>query len=240
LQEEVRQLSDDRVAASKFAVALLFWDEIVSGLLLNPGVFKAHYPQIQLASSDLIDKERLIAALELGYYGADLWESIKLMYGEFGSLAQVDPDEFIATLRILERRVQQLLPPEDATPILDSLREVRAGCLRRKRAESGWHSVEIHAKRVSSRVQGALSLISFAESKVLDLGLQLGRVYHHGGDPPDVTIRRQVAAKMRVVLPGPSDSGIRKVCSLAKKSEYAFQWAQRIYSFLDRSLRFSN
>jgi hypothetical protein len=33
LQEEVRLLSDTRVAAGKFAVAVLFWDDIVDGLV---------------------------------------------------------------------------------------------------------------------------------------------------------------------------------------------------------------
>lgn len=40
-------------------------------------------------------------------------------HGEFGQLAQEDPDKFIALLRVIERRVQQLLPPADATPIVD-------------------------------------------------------------------------------------------------------------------------
>lgn len=52
LQEQIRLLSDRRVAQDDFAVALLFWDDIVASLLLNPAVFKAHYPQIQLSNVD--------------------------------------------------------------------------------------------------------------------------------------------------------------------------------------------
>lgn len=121
LQEQVRLLSDKRVAQDHFAVALLFWDDIVGSLLLNPAVFKAHYPQIQLANVEHVDKERLIAALELSYYGADLWSSITLIFGDFGIMAQADPDELIATFRILERRTEQLLPPGDAAPIHQAL-----------------------------------------------------------------------------------------------------------------------
>lgn len=51
-----------------------------------------------------------------------------LIYGEVGWMALADPDELIANLRIMERRTQQLLPPDDATPILASLAEVRDGC----------------------------------------------------------------------------------------------------------------
>ena len=98
---------------------MLFWDDIVGGLLLNPAVFRAHYPQIVLADSGSTDRERQIASFELGYYGADLWAYIGLIYGEAGWLAHSDPDEFIATLRILERRAQQVLSPEDTAPMLE-------------------------------------------------------------------------------------------------------------------------
>jgi Restriction endonuclease len=54
LQQEVRLLSDKRVASGKFAVALLFWDDIVNALLLNPAVFQAHYPQVLLEAPDLL------------------------------------------------------------------------------------------------------------------------------------------------------------------------------------------
>ena len=44
LQAKVRQLSDQRVALGKFAVSIMFWDEIISSLALNPIVFKNYYP----------------------------------------------------------------------------------------------------------------------------------------------------------------------------------------------------
>jgi hypothetical protein len=89
---------------------------------------------------------------------------IVLVYGEFGWMAQTDPDELFAHLRILERRVQQLLPPADAAPVLASLSEVGEGCLSPKESKSGWDTVEVHAKRVSSRLKTASSLLSLTES----------------------------------------------------------------------------
>jgi hypothetical protein len=68
LQQEVRILSDRRVAANKFAISLLFWDDIVAGLALNPAVLKSFYPQIQLKQRPEVNRDRLLAALELGYY----------------------------------------------------------------------------------------------------------------------------------------------------------------------------
>ncbi|MBY8335583.1 hypothetical protein KYN89_00845 [Alteriqipengyuania sp. NZ-12B] len=48
IQQEVRLLSEKRVAADKFAVAMIFWDEIVEGLALNLQLMRNFYPQIHL------------------------------------------------------------------------------------------------------------------------------------------------------------------------------------------------
>jgi len=239
LQQQVRLLSDKRVANGQFAVALLFWDDIVGGLLLNPAVFRSHYPQMVLADPSVADKERLIAALELGYYGADIWAYIVLVYGEFGWMAQADPDELIANLRILERRAQQLMAPDDAAPILESLALVRKGCLSEKTAKSDWDPVEVYAKRVQSRLQKASSLLPLAESNVLDLGLQLGRIYHHSDDLPVANVRATIETKVRSVLPPSSDTAIRRKFTSAKKLHSGYQWAIHIYSLLNHEIRFS-
>lgn len=238
LQQQVRVLSDKRVANGKFAVGLLFWDDIVGGLLLNPAVLRVHYPQIVLKNVEATNKERMIAALELGYYGANLWAYIVLVYGEFGWMAQSDPDALLANLRILERRVQQLLSPDDASPILKSLIKVRIGCSKRKSAKSDWDPVELYAKRVSSRLQKASSLLPLAESNVLDLSLQLGRIYHHADNLPATEIRSDVEAKVRAVLPPTSDSAIRANFASAKKLTDGYRWAMRVYTLLDRELRY--
>ena len=47
LQANVRQLSDQRVAKGKSAVSIIFWDEIVAALALNPVVFEVLYPTLQ-------------------------------------------------------------------------------------------------------------------------------------------------------------------------------------------------
>lgn len=239
LQQQVRTLSDKRVTQDKFAVAVLFWDEILSGLVLNPAVLKAHYPQINLQTSSEADRERQLAALELGYYGADLWAHILLTYGEFGLMAQTDPDELITALRVLETRAQQLLAPQDASPILDAVSEVRRGCLATKKSESDWDPVELYAKRVSHRVQGALSLLPLAESNSLDIGLQLGRIYHHHDDLPAAKIRKSVETKVRTVLPENSSSAIGAKFTAANKLSSGYRWAMRIYSLVDHELRYS-
>lgn len=238
LQQKVRELSDQRVAQGKFAVSLIFWDDIVKGLLLNPAIFRAHYPQIQLTDTNEVSKERLIAALELGYFGAELWESIILVYGEFGQMAQADPDGLIARLRIIEHRALHLLSPDDAEPILTSLKVVRDGCQAVKTSESDWNPVEVHAKRVSSRIQAASSLLSIAESNILDLALQLGRIYHHNDDLPAINVRKLIEQKARAILPVSSAKAIKTRFTSAAKLTAGYNWAPRIYSLMDHEIRY--
>jgi hypothetical protein len=239
LQEQVRAISDQRVAQGKFAVALLFWDEIVASLLLNPAVFQAHYPQIALPKSSAVDKDRLLAALEAGYYGADLWGYVTLTYGEFGWLAQTDPDELMATLRVVERRVQLLLPPEDASPIVEALVSLKGECLKPKSAKSDWDAAEMYAKRATMRINRASSFLTLLESSMLDLGLQLGRIYHHTDDLPTPEIRSSIEANVRSALPASSDGAITAKFASAAKLGDGYRWALRIYGLLEREIRLS-
>jgi hypothetical protein len=239
LQQKVRTLSDQRVASGKFAVGVLFWEDIVDGLKLNPSAFRAHYPQVVLDTGSTVNRERQIAALELGYYGADLWAYITLVYGEFGWMAQVDPDEVIATLRLLEQRASQLLAPDDAAPILESLAAVYQGCKAPKKDASDWNPVEDHAKRISTRLGRASSLLPLSESNMLELALQLGRLYHSLEEPPKAALRASIEDKVRTFLPPSSDSRIRKKFAAARKLDDGYKWVMRIYNLLDHELRWA-
>jgi hypothetical protein len=217
----------------------LFWEDIVDGLKLNPAIFKAHYPQVVLDTGASVSRERLIGALELGYYGANLWEYIILTYGEFGWMAQSDPDELIATLRLLESRTSQLLAPEDAAPILESLSAIRDGCATPKTEKSDWDPVEVHAKRIATRLGRATSLLRMAESNMLEAALHLGRLYHSLDDPPKAELSNSIEKKVRALLPPSSDAAIRKKFAEAKKLSDGYKWVSRIYTLLDHELRWS-
>ncbi|WP_426954119.1 hypothetical protein [Muricoccus radiodurans] len=237
LQHKVRTLSDQRVAQGKFAVGILFWEDSVDGLKLNPSMFKSHYPQVALSADPTINRERLIAALELGYYGADLWAYVILIYGEFGWMAQADPDELIATLRLLEQRTNQLLAPDDALPILESLAAIRQGCSTPKTKKSEWDPVEEHAKRIGIRLGRATSLLPLAESNMLDLALHLGRLYHSLDEAPKPKLRESIESKVRAVLPPSSNAAICKKFAEAKKLRDGYRWVMRVYSLLDHEVR---
>ncbi len=238
LQEQVRSISDSRVAQGRFAVSILYWDEIVAGLVLNPAVFNAHYPQIVLNPATEVDKERQLAALDLGYYGADLWEFVILIFGEAGWLSQQDPDEFYSILRILERRSQQLLSPEDAAPITVALEKVIAGCEAEKNSEEDWESTKLAAKRVSNRIQAASSHLGLAESNMLEIARSLGVIYHHVDDLPTLRQRKELKSKVKAVLPAESEKAIDSDFLRANRLKSGYRWASCIYTLIDTETRF--
>jgi len=216
----------------------MFWDEIISSLALNPIVFKSYYPMIQPPSLESVDKRRLLAALDLGFWGADLWESVLLIRGEFGLMAQEDPDKVNAILRVLEVQARVLLAPQDADHLDESLKAVHAGCQKPRPKQDDWDEVEFHAKRVSQWLQTAGSLLSVPESNVLNLGFQLGAIYHHADEVPEGTVRSRVQKKVRAILPNVPNAEIARVFSDAKGVWGAYTWANRICSFVEHELRF--
>jgi hypothetical protein len=238
LQAKVRQLSDQRVAQGKFAVSIMFWDEIIASLALNPIVFKTYYPMIQPPSMEAIDKRRVLAALDLGFYGADLWQYVVLIRGEIGLLSQEDPDQINAIVRVLEVQSRILFAPQDADHLDESLQAVLAGCAKPRPKETDWNEVEFHAKRMSQWIRTANSLLSVQESNVLNLGIQLGAIYHHADDVPEETVRAKIEKKVRAILPNVLDSEIAAAFEDAKDVWGGYSWATRICSFVEHELRF--
>lgn len=69
LQLEVRALSKERVAAGKFALGILFWDDIIGYLTLSPQIFGQFFPEYSVpdqSQKDIAWQHR--AAFDLGVY----------------------------------------------------------------------------------------------------------------------------------------------------------------------------
>lgn len=241
LQKDVRLLSEQRAVAGDFAIGLIFWEDVTNGLTLNPDVFKAHYPFITLSAPSVPNRDRQLAALEVGYYGGELNAYVELVHGEAGWMAQVDPDGLTSTIQVLERQVSQLLPPSDAGPIVEALIEVRKGCLAEKTDSSDWHLVEAHSKRVEQRLVSAKSLLGNGEDKAMELGMQLSRIYHHCDELPSSDLRKQLLANATTLCPPKGAGGIKKKFATASKNKTkaGYAWAPKIFTALTQELRWA-
>lgn len=237
LQQQVRLLSEKRVASDKFAVTMIFWDEIVDGLALNPQRMRNFYPQIQLPAAPRIEKERLLAALELGYYGPYLWDYVQLLYGEAGWMAQEDNDQLEVILRMVDQRVAQLLDQADNEVIGQSIRKIRKGCNKRKKSKESWHRVEDHAKRIATRVKAATSFLAIAEGHMLQLGMTLGRIYIRSDDRPAKSERDEIRRRIDATFPGLDADTTTAAFKKVRSVRAGYQWAPTIYTSVERQIR---
>src|SRR5690606_15287377 len=84
LQKDVRLLSEKRVSEGKFAVGLLYWEDIFSGLALDSRVLSNHYPNLIIGGGATTGSPgaKRLAGLVLGYYGGFFLRYIDLLFGE--------------------------------------------------------------------------------------------------------------------------------------------------------------
>jgi hypothetical protein len=242
LQQQVRLHSDARVAAGKFAVSLLFWEDIIGGLALNPAVFKLHYPTIQLPSAVTTDRDRLLAALELGYYGPYVWEYIELTLGEFGSMANADPENVPVIIRLIEQRSQQLLPQADADAISSGLNQILEIVVEpSKHTEDGWTAVKTLCARVATRLK-TLAVMPISESNVLEIGRRLGAIYHRVDDAVPTDFGEEIKRQLHAVLPAESHANVdaRIASATAAQYPYGYYWAPSIYTCVEREIRYAS
>jgi len=235
LQEKIRRISAGRVALGRFSVGLLYWDEIVAALVLNRKVFSSHYPELTFPKKNKKHegKESMIAALELGYHGGSLTKDLDLIFGEFGEMTQVDPDELASKITIIERRASQLLTPEDTNKLNEAL-DIISGFIESP-AKEKWNHALHAAKRATTRVRDASSLLSGPESNAMNIGIQLKCLYYVDGN-----LKKEVRQKIRdhiIDILGGKNNKIKIVFQKASECKTAYIWSVKIYNFLNKELR---
>ncbi len=207
LQTAVRALSLTRCQSGLSAVGVLFWDDIVDGLSLNPAVFSNFYPQFQLAGSPPTTSfERISWCVELGYFGANLWRFIELVMGELGWMAQEDPDQIEVTLETLRVHVSRVLPETAAAQARDQLDELR-GLLFETVGTKDWARAELLCKRIGTRIQQVLTLQPAIDAQAVRLGMRLGAAFTADEDMIDEAFDSAVET-IKLLLGEPSHAVI--------------------------------
>lgn len=240
LQKKVRLMSEKRAAAGKFAVGLLYWDDIFSGLALDPQVLKNHYPNLVLGSGATkgSPNEVRLAALALGYYGGYFWEFIELLFGEAGSMAGEDPSQLQTIVRMLKVN-SRILSPDDAKDIRQWASGVESLVFTppaNTSIKAKWREVRQVAKSTEQRVKHlALMVDNIDIAAFVELGVAIGQLYHSDGELTKKRanrLHRMVAA----VLPSAESALVELLTKLADKPTYSA--APAVYTLVDGELRF--
>lgn len=204
LQKAVRVLSEERVKQGKFAVGLLYWDDILRGLLRDPQVFKSHFPYMTLPGSEPSPDENdsKPKALSLGYYGRFLWHYIDLAFGEFGWMANQDPEEVRTIIRLV-RAGAEFLGPEVKTELVAWTQEIEQKIFpATDKDKIDWEEIKLIAQRVEERVKYLPFMhANKAEARFIDFGLSLGYINWHEGDFT-TSQADKITSKFRQLIPG--------------------------------------
>ena len=140
LQQEVRLLSEKRISSGQFGVGLFFWDDLVSELVKNPAILKTHYPQLALPDNGKGTASQLLCLLDIAYYGTRVKHFIHLIFGEIGMfMAQEDPIQIRAILRIVDATASLLLSEAEAGNLQSRIQSLSEQCLSRSQtSEDDW------------------------------------------------------------------------------------------------------
>lgn len=237
LQEKVRQISEERSKNGEFAVGIIYWDDIVSGLILNNSIFKSHYPNVIFPlGSPLSNQRRMLSSLQYGYYGSGIEEYIELIYGEFGWMAQEDPDQIAVALDLIERGALVVLPEEDASQIRRLVDEIRRSLFPLPEEEIDLRAALKYAKRIVQRVVLKSHMDSEAESKIINFSINLSTIFHSDDD-----IKKSDKSKIRKqceeILSDGSKKAIKKLFTKLDKTKSGYLIAPKVYTLVESELR---
>lgn len=235
LQSEVRALSEERIKQGKFAIGLLYWEDIFTGLILDPNILVSHFPGLKFpeVGQSATKKGSRIAALTLGYYGPFLWHYLELMLGEFGWMAGQDPEEARTLIRIV-RKNSNVAPKQISVELLDWSEQVESEIFSPK-GEQDWDLIKTLAKRIEDRVKHLSSILEdVTDADFVELGMSIGGLFNIEGD---LTQKKalELSRKICVLLPSASLSLPETIDRLVGKDCYRV--SPVLLSIAERELR---
>ena len=237
LQEKVRILSEERCGIGKFAVGLIYWDDIVRGLHQSPAKFNEHFPDILMPTDTKSSSNHQLVALLLGYQGCYLDETIKLVFGDF---SVEDPDKLKTHLRNTRHGVKLLFPTERQDEIFALLDEISKEIFETDFEDKEGNRLILKAQRAGRRVSEGITILPKNIARALDIGSTLGHVWHNCDDDISLEYKQKIITQIAVLLPHVDSSKIEKTVLGDLKHPSGYNRASKIFNFVDNELRWTD
>lgn len=238
LQRAVRALSEERVKEGKFAVGILYWDDIFTGLLLDNNILISHFPYLKFPDPTIVNstKANKLSAFMLGYYGSFLLDYLELVFSEFGWMAQQDPEEIRTVLRIIRQNCK-IAPKEQVVEITAWIDEIESELFMAK-PKKDWEKIKLLSKRVRDRSKYLSSLLeNFETASFIELGLNIGAVNWTDGKFTE-ELANKLAQKIYMLLIGATTLLPKTLDRIIDKDCYTA--GPVLYNFVDRELRWGD
>jgi hypothetical protein len=175
IQTDVRLLSENRLKVGKFPVGVLFWEDIVQDLVTSPAEFKKHYPQILVVDPGAATGFNLLCALDVAYWGLGIKQSMALIFGEIGQIANEEPHQIDRLLRGVEACAQVFMKSDEHADVVECSRDLVAACHAAATQRHGWGK----ANGLATKLEGIVESI---ENRVVGRALaaySLGKFLRH-------------------------------------------------------------
>lgn len=173
IQSAIRLISGKRVAADKFPVGIFFWNDIIQDLANNEEVFAKHFPQLSIKGTNTQNGKKLIAILDLVYYGVNFNQSMNLLFGD----VYEDPNQLSILCNVLESAAMQLMTEKKQQNLIADLKYIEDYVLPwvegKENRDDGWAPVSKKVKSVEQKVSGLQYELSNDELAVFQLGIAL-------------------------------------------------------------------
>ncbi len=180
IQREVRLLSQSRLNQNKFPIGIFFWQDIIQDLLVNEAEFKKHYPQIQVSSvPEQVMGTRLLAGLDVAYFGYYLKDYMGLLFGEFS-----DDEELLQIERLcltIESCSTILMDSVQAAQVVSTVTDFKQyvipWILEGEERPEGWRIPNQYATSIESHIESLVYKLGVKERAVFSVGKLLGGWY---------------------------------------------------------------
>lgn len=173
IQSAIRLISAKRVSLNKFPVGIFFWNDIIQELANNESVFAKHFPQLNIKGSNTQNGQKLIAILDLVYFGVNFNQSMNLLFGE----TYEDPNQLSILCNVMESSAIQLMTEKKQQNLLADLKYIEDYVLPwaegKEERKDGWPPVTKKVKNVEQKIIGLQYELSNNELAVFQLALAL-------------------------------------------------------------------
>ncbi|ETT65402.1 hypothetical protein C173_20281 [Paenibacillus sp. FSL R7-277] len=185
LQESVRLENIKRKASGTFSIQILFWDDIQSELAKNTMLFQKYYSQFmtQLPQESIVKGNRMVSALDLGFYGLNVRGIMGISFGLFGCTDK-DIREFYSMLELIEEALSVIANTEQLPKRIEALnnfkKEINAivdGKIKK------WKEANELAEVLEDSIRNLTRWLEPNEVKIFGIGAQMGTwdyyTYYH-------------------------------------------------------------
>lgn len=239
LQRKVRDISSKRTGCGKFAVGVMFWEDVVNALLLSKEAFRNFYPMIEFPEHEKQSALwHLRSALEFGYYSACLkyyLEQITANNPFITNNLEILAEEFKGILRLISLYAECLLPKETGSLISHIVDDVV--CAVDDRVQNDVCAALIRrGNSLAVHLRNAERYLIEREARLFWLGSTLGGYESRG---PTADVLQFISLRIVSIVPGAKEKISDKISSITE-GKHPYDWAGQLYNVVHNEIWWSN